>query len=1642
MGKAFKAQASSSRAVSGAFAPADGVPAHFGGGFGAVPASPLSYVYEPPDLSSISEPNVVVAFKNLQKKDSTTKAKALEDLQNFVSGLDPKDGVEEAVLEPWIKVYPRTSIDTARRVRQLAHMLQGAIARKSGKKFARCMPDVAGPWLAGTFDGDKMVSNAAKESLRHMFQSDEKLKNVWRAYLGSILQYCSGVILKETALTLSDERTVSPDDAFAKHARVVASAIHVVRHAMGKRINCFGGCNRATKLEVENTGRDALDRQQDILRDLLNQKELWKFSYHSDSAVRRAVYRLLDSSLTKAPETLDLELISSFLLLSSLPIGQESSAADYARVLAHLTEHDARVWTDYYKGTGKKSALKRLGQFLARGSQRGPSAYWDEVNTLLRHIPQSVLLPSEDIRDQKFVIFEVLRDGITNRDEARSNQSAAWNAYLSLVKRFLSSSDVDRDGLIGSTVMPMLVQYIIPSLETSSYTVSASQQPIILDATKTALSSHQCFVGQWQKVSKMLIEDIQTSLPQQSKDFVKSQDTIAAKASRWYSLQGALSNVEVPTEIKRAMTETTLSEIQSAIALLEDRNGKPYGAASLIECAFRAMPDLASTQDTLRTTIAGFLKTHLPQLIFSPSGPILVGLLPSLQDVLDIDRIYRSCLRSVLEAPDSPTKTTLLYSFVSSPCLARLDQDPGLLEKLISDLQQAVDNADEADEAEQILKTAIANPDAPPRMTHILLTRLIDNLAIEERRAASLKGLETVVAHNRDAIKAYDASTEGSPMLTKLMPLTAASDVDYTTFHRVKSLKDNIQALISTDPVQAYQTRLQIIRRNLHQVKEDALPMSSILNMVHETLDLYGDEQSMPSMAEELLPDEARWNEALLALYASKPNPSLAMMNDLGTAIILAEPTSSPRAVSFDKAGLSAAFRMFWFTYALISSSDLLKYATTERRSCTYRHLFIISAMASDKLSIDSAHSLWEEQGPEPDQGILSIIIETQKGLGSLLAETPVNAALPGLLSKLLDNSHGTSVEAYYNSRAYVSVAMEMVSRHTDLEHDVGIDELRSAQASANVFTGIATISAIQNPTALTKIFNELLATLTGLDLTKHVNGLPHLVMLNSILNNQDFGDVLTGIPKQRLIFFIQHACTQLSEYRSSKSAAPSLVLELGLNAEIMRALNQILPVLKETYGSFWEDVINILTQTWSPEAAMSDGKLPLIHASLRLYSTLLRLASGEANDDLVDASKAHEGSIADGMVNLLQALQSLPDDSHAPRKMVNELLARLISKTKTTISRTRISELFPILASESIALQGAAHEILHSQIPQEQENVSVDKALSKESLAKLPEELLSLVIEAPTRNSLADVSFTRSVPPFLQSYMLSWHLIFDHWDGASDAVKNDYISSLKEGPYLNDFLQFASDFLITSRVRPIDASKFEVDTYRAGEESPDRDAQWLLIHLYYLALKNLPTLSKTWWRDNTSRQTQTSVESWTEKYIAPHIIASELSAVSSWATSREADTDQPLTVKISTSTREITASIPIDEQSMSIAITLPPSYPLSRATVSGLHRVGVTEQKWRSWVITTQGVINFSDIGGGGQLIDGLMAWRKNVTATLKGQTECAICYSVVSADRQLPSKRCGTCKNSFHGSCLFKWFKSSNSSSCPLCRNQFSYS
>ena len=102
--KSFRSQASSSRAASGAFGGQNEGSRQLIGltAFGGIDASPLSYIYEPPDLTDISDPNIVVALKNIQKKDSTTKARGLEELQTGIS-TNGEGVLDEALLEAWVR---------------------------------------------------------------------------------------------------------------------------------------------------------------------------------------------------------------------------------------------------------------------------------------------------------------------------------------------------------------------------------------------------------------------------------------------------------------------------------------------------------------------------------------------------------------------------------------------------------------------------------------------------------------------------------------------------------------------------------------------------------------------------------------------------------------------------------------------------------------------------------------------------------------------------------------------------------------------------------------------------------------------------------------------------------------------------------------------------------------------------------------------------------------------------------------------------------------------------------------------------------------------------------------------------------------------------------------------------------------------------------------------------------------------------------------------------------------------------------------------------------------------------------------------------------------------------------------------------
>jgi hypothetical protein len=224
-------------------------------------------------------------------------------------------------------------------------------------------------------------------------------------------------------------------------------------------------------------------------------------------------------------------------------------------------------------------------------------------------------------------------------------------------------------------------------------------------------------------------------------------------------------------------------------------------------------------------------------------------------------------------------------------------------------------------------------------------------------------------------------------------------------------------------------------------------------------------------------------------------------------------------------------------------------------------------------------------------------------------------------------------------------------------------------------------------------------------------------------------------------------------------------------------------------------------------------------------------------------------------------------------------------------------------------------------------------------------------------------------------------------------------------------------------------------------EDLPDLNP--LASHVYYRTLVTIPSAMRAYYEGLKDRQLSLSMLAFTARNFSPVIIAHEFSALRAPQAMAEL-TDEGLSVRIAqggggtagAGAAEAIASYTVDEQPMEIGIRLPAEFPLKAVDVRDLRRVGVPENKWRGWLMGVQQTITSRN----GLILEALTVFKKNVALHFEGVVECAICYSIISlTDRTLPTKPCRTCKNRFHGSCLFKWFNSSHSSSCPMCRSLF---
>ncbi|KAH7118758.1 RING zinc finger protein-like protein [Dendryphion nanum] len=1615
--RSAKSQASSARAATGGFGSAfnsSTTPA-----FGGSP-SQLSYITEPPDLSSISDPNVVVYFRNLSKRDSTTKGRALEDIQARV--LAQQEPVEEPVLEAWIKMYPRTSIDNAKAVRQSAHILHGHISASAGKRIAKYMPKAVGAWLSGLYDADRSVVEATQSSLRQVFTSPEKIQNIRRAYQQPILEYCKDALEKESALTLSDERTVTPDDAQAKYSRVMSACVSLLGSLL-------------SNLKTED-----LSKHQSDYDSLFGDAKLWALASHADPLIRRSVHRFLKTSLSKQSQAIgnNLDVISKSYLATALNSDQNGSAYDYVETLSLLTSLHPTVWTDHY--ISKTSVDRRLRQFLKKGSQFGPREFWDRLVDLFQHLPRQII-PSNGADAAE--LLNSLHGGIIRKDELKSNLISAFGAYLE-ISDFVSRQlpDEDRQKVLDELVLPIVVQYLRPTPENSQWSIPPNPKKIItrifsIDGILPKIEQR------WPNYTQQFIDDIKTSAPEQSKDYERSQSALVKQANRFSYVQQFA--IETASSLRATFSRACASIIEEALHIVISRNGKPYGAAGVVAELLHQKDSFVLENDAVRQSLESFVENELPKLVVSPSSAYLVDILYSLSEYPSFTVAWTASLKKCLGEDDSSARTTALEALLTSPRIPRsfllASSDKDVQNYVLSNVQGAVEGLLDWDSFARILQSP--SQILASETSDEILSLMAESLSLTSQAPFALQGFRYIVKANPALLKDFITTPNGSSLLRSL--LLASESPNEEIAQEAAAVNASIQTLLSAE-TDSKQSVFGVIHHGLRDASQTAVTVETLVDLAKRLVQP-GDSWETTF---NILPNQKDWDSALAPFLSVSPKSSLAITSPLAGAVYLVDASSPDPEItrlSRDADGYAPAFRIGQYVTRLFKNTDLinLDQVPADVRESLLYNLSLTLQLADDNLGLAGANHLWAGHTPEVETEAMAFIADAQDLINQDL--TRLNQqwtdeddfAAPFIWANGLISNVKSDISAsnYYAARATsVVIAEQNEARGWNSGNTSRLQgQLKDLRRDKHIFPLLAFLNAFKKPLAATgsceRLCNELIADLTGIDIkVNSAEGLRQLVLLNNLLHDQE--DITKSITKQRLVFFIKHVVPWLQEDE------PSL---LPVRAELCRALVVLLPNISDIYGEHWSDILNALASSWSGTKDLDEtgsenySPLPFAQASLKLYAKLRSLTELEdPNDDLLDAWNETEPTIAAGLVNLLKNSRHFPDEFHQPLKIVNDVLARQISTIPLQHLQST-EDLFPLLYVESQPVQQTAFEILHKQIPAKQEQISIDSALEK-STARLPEELLSLILEAPTVAALSEANFERSMPLPLRGYLLSWILVFDHLEHASFKVKTDYVDHIKEGEYLPGLLNFMFDFLGHAQNKPVDVSRFEITEYKPDQEPPKRDTQWLLTHLYFLCLLHLPSLTKSWYIDCKSRPIVVTLEPWTEKYISPPVISAALASVSTWS-STEIDPNSPFSIRISPKAYEITASYLVDDQTMSMRLKLPKSFPLTSASIEGLNRVAVNEQKWQSWLRTSLGAITIFN----GSLIDALTTFKRNVDGAMKGQSECAICYSVVGSDRKLPDKRCGTCKNLFHGSCLFKWFKTSGNSSCPLCRNPFNY-
>ncbi|VDB92351.1 unnamed protein product [Peniophora sp. CBMAI 1063] len=1659
------------------------------------PVKPTAARPDPLDalgLAAQLSPELVVVLRRLGKKDVLTKTKALDDLQ--AGWLDYTHASEMALAVPvWLHHLPSLLLLPSRRVSLLAADIHARLLRlpEVQEQIYFHLKEVAsadqseavlGSWALAAHDQDKHVAMAAKRSFTsHVGVASSEAKLIFDDAALSFIQraifdplglyaYINPVIVP---VDTTPVRTVRgrpvpapppPPKKSDSEARLATDEESEDDRKARLRVAAIG----TLQWFLDARAKTEQERRFDDISEILSNPTLWTGLYHTSPApyasdtegvgagqplVRAATWHLLQALLQNWKEQMKtlLPLLSVAVLRSAFvePDVQVRSAmwrpwltflkefpAAWELEAVDRHEHDRDHESDHEEeqsdeedenseeprpithgspsATTAPKAFSDFLQFLELGCAGAPVQGYPTILIILTTIPTSILAAPDPVAPYPaHALFASFWGALAGRALGMLDRAAANAAFLSallecaaFVTRRLRNAGTDTASTTllqdqYGSAWDALIEGRLKLQDDAAGDIFAR------GLASLALADESLFNVAWDVIAPRLTAQTEPNGVAKALALLgASRATFASDTHARRAADGLLHSVasaalsrarealasEDPANVRAGVSAlSSLLAISADAGLVDELHAVVESslpalagsAPSLVTSYLTRRPTPALWHDLLATIAArpALIYTALPALTeAAEAGRISEEMKPKEGDHA-LDSAISGLFEDAVEGKDERASSLLLRVVRS----AQFFLSVGSLETLLQLVVAGVG------EQSGLLFDSHSEGDSFSRLV-VLLDVLAATPAEEASRHAELAAAIFVVAH-----------------------LTGACfDVDDPNVARSVNVAKKLQGLWAAtgneQSVEAVKTRLRDLISNVGARPTPSDILASLNSARIEAIDVLPPQEYLDSLSASLSLDPIQ--ASLGVLLPLIPPPGIV------------EPFEGPVPCT-DAAGLGPYARAV-SAWGIATMSDR---STARSQLWVLRHLILLGVLAEEATLLPDAPN--PAFGPNMEEStLLDLMIRAQQLCSYLLTVPSEDGWHASVVGDTARDTVGAFVkqvlgaakerDGYRYARVLLDVLAYISSDITSADADLWIGLARKLEKSSPN-TALAIVHAIARtgiePPRLDRYRNELAAGMLGVPASKaNMDGVLLLRRLAASAPAPD--SEVAFLPQARAVNFARAAQTWLASDED---------LDDDVQTALTAVFVHLVPILQGVSGSHWELFFDVAEDNLQNASFSDEETLVPLKYTLNLIETVQEYAT--TNKALRELWNARKGAML-GLIKDLIVSETHTGSRSEPRALSRQTALSLISDlSASALGPTALAKMSHLLADPSPAVQAQSYPLLRRAAHALTEHLVVEAGVDLEAnvACEVPDQLLA-ILDVP---DLEDAS--------VFSHLLGWMVLFDMFTDASQKVKSGYVAHLLRHemvrtqliPLLYSLLSLGG-----SGARPFKLGLWAVEEFIV-EDADTADAlsmRLLAAHVYYRSLLAIPSLIRECVTGGADIGAQAIITNYTATYFSPVIIAAELALLKSPQAAAELVAEN-LSVKVAPAVREVIAVYTVDEQPLELVLRLPADWPLTRIEVRDtVKRIGVPDAKWRGWMLGVQQIVWSQN----GHLLDAVVLFKKNVTLHFEGQVECAICYSIISmSEGSLPKKPCRTCKNRFHSSCLYKWFESSHSSSCPLCRS-----